>query len=190
MGVDARPQGVERGRLAPSPPPWARLKQGEATASSLFQILRSCGEGWAHRGAAEGCREGEGAGAAPPSLAPAPPGRCVRCGALGLRGCYSGGRPPPQEGQVPELPPPPSSPRLLLTLTSDEGAGGTLRPRPGGSWGPGLRGTCPLGPGRGSAGRAAGCSGRRPAAGAVGGARLGLPIPRAAGGRRVASSWH
>ncbi|KAG8519885.1 Islet cell autoantigen 1, partial [Galemys pyrenaicus] len=77
-------------------------------------------------------------------------------------------------------------PRLLLTLTSDEGAGGTLGPRPRGSWGPGLRGTCPPGPGRGRAGRAASCSGRRPAAGTVGGARLGRPSVSFAGSGRPA----
>lgn len=70
----------------------------------------------------------------------------------------------------------PPLPSPVLTLTSAQGAGGTLRSPPRGSWGPGLRGTCPPGPGRGRAGRAACCSGKRPAAGAVGGAKPRPPL--------------
>lgn len=115
-----------------------------------------------------------------------PPAAALRCGAhTGSAGCYSGWRSPLQEGPVPALPRP--FPRLLLTLTSDVGSRGTLRSRPGGSWGPGLRGTCPPGPRRGRAGRAACCSGKRPAPGVIGGASRGCllwPL-RAASDRRV-----
>lgn len=70
----------------------------------------------------------------------------------------------------------PPLPSPVLTLTSAQGAGGTLGSPPGGSWGPGLQGTCPPGPGRGRAGRAACCSGRRPGAGVVGGVKPRPPL--------------
>ena len=113
---------------------------------------------------------------------PLPPTAALRCGAHGLRRLLFR-LAATAAGRTGSCAPPAPFPRLLLTLTSDQGAGGTLRSRPGGSRGPGLRGTCPPGPGRGRAGRAAGCRGRFPAAGAVGGASLGLPaLPSA---RRV-----
>lgn len=155
MGVQGRPQGAERGKptlLVPGP------ASGQVRPSP--RSLRPRWEG--SRGRRRRRAGGRGAAAGSP--------RPLRCAALRRAPTApaaipaAGGR--RRKGRLLRSPAP--FPGLLLTLTSGEGAAGTLRPRPrGSSRGPGLRGTCPPGPGRGRAGRAAGCSRGRPAVGAA-----------------------
>lgn len=122
----------------------------------------------------EAAGSGEGEGACSGRRA------ALRCGAHRLRAAIPAGGGRCRKDRFLRSPPLPSP---VLTLTSAQGAGGTLRSPLRGSWGPGLRGTCPLGPGLGRAGRAAWCRGRRPAAGAVGGAKPRPPLLPFAGCR-------
>ena len=195
MGVEESPQGGEREGGSP-PSSRTRPPKGEAFAPSLLRMPGSCWEGSPCQASPEekgreGRRGGgaQGAGVRWEARPPAPPGRCAALRrARAPPAAIPAGGDRRRKGRFLRSPRP--FPRLLLTLTSDEGAGGTLRPRPGGSRGPGLRGTCRPGSGRGRAGRAAGCSGRRPAAAEVGAPAWGRQLcpPRAAGDRRVASS--
>lgn len=97
----------------------------------------------------------------------------LRCGAHRLRVAIPAGGGRCRKDRFLRSPPLPSP---VLTLTSAQGAGGTLGSPPGSSWGPEHQGTCPPGPGRGRAGRAACCSGRRPGGRVVGGAKPRPPL--------------